>query len=177
MNASRHLLNQKSRLDSGALARSRHKGWKFAISNLDDAMANVRAGAPDECWPWTKALYKSGYGRARFLGRQTVAHRVVWTLIHGDPQSLQVCHRCDNRKCCNPSHLFLGTAKVNSDDKIAKGRERWLRGSALPAAKLNEVAVLEIRRSQETTTALAKRFGVSFAAVALARKGATWKHV
>jgi len=79
------------------------------------------------CWEWTKCLDKDGYGDISVTidkQRHTKkAHRVMYELKHGAIQDgLLACHTCDNRKCCNPDHIFLGTAKDNAQDMIAKGR-------------------------------------------------------
>lgn len=134
--------------------------------------------ATGDCWEWRGTIYRNtGYGRTSYKGMARVPHRAVWASLFGDPGSLQVCHRCDNRVCCNPGHLFLGTAKDNSDDKIAKGRERWAKGRENPSTKLTEDAVRQIRSSSLTTTELARIYGVSFGAVSMARKGRTWRHI
>jgi hypothetical protein len=81
----------------------------------------VRVGSPEECWPWTGAKHKQGYGL--YGAGPKRAHRVAWTLVHGEiPPGLQVLHRCDNPPCVNPGHLLLGTALDNQQDKAAKGR-------------------------------------------------------
>ncbi|MFZ6848079.1 hypothetical protein ACO0KV_07375, partial [Undibacterium sp. RuRC25W] len=105
-------------------------------------------------------------------------------------------HKCDNRKCFNPNHLFTGKQAANMQDMKAKGRGRknfdsqlgdkhWSHinpekiptGSKHHASKLSDGIVEEIRLSKETSTALAKKFNVSVATICYARKGKTWKHV
>lgn len=80
----------------------------------------------NECWPWTSTINEKGYGRLGVNGRSAnsvLAHRAAWAISNGrDPGALCVLHRCDNRRCVNPSHLFLGTVRDNWHDCIAKGR-------------------------------------------------------
>jgi predicted DNA-binding protein YlxM (UPF0122 family) len=72
------------------------------------------------CWEWVGVTAKNGYGR--FWGN-FLAHRVSYALYKECPKGFFVCHKCDNPPCVNPDHLFLGTAKQNTQDMISKGRK------------------------------------------------------
>jgi hypothetical protein len=77
----------------------------------------------DGCWTWAKALTKAGYGVMRWDGRTRTAHRISWEFHNGPiPIGLDVLHKCDNRPCVRPEHLFLGTHADNNHDMFAKGR-------------------------------------------------------
>lgn len=78
------------------------------------------------CWMWNGRKGRaSGYGYAQWYGKNQTAHRVMWRLVYGDiPDGMFVCHSCDVPSCCNPHHLFLGTAASNAKDRDAKGRHQ-----------------------------------------------------
>jgi hypothetical protein len=88
----------------------------------------VKKGEPNECWPWLGALARNGgYGIYKRHGRYEPCERsprVAYELTFGTkpPPEVFVCHRCDNPRCCNPHHLFLGSPKDNNADMWAKGR-------------------------------------------------------
>ena len=79
----------------------------------------------EQCWEWNGALFKqTGYGQFGSIKSGVfTAHKYSYQLFVGQvPNGLFVCHSCDNRKCFNPKHLWLGTAKDNSQDMMKKGR-------------------------------------------------------
>lgn len=86
---------------------------------------NINTG----CWEWTSSLDKDGYGvftrkipRTR-KNKMLKAHRESYKVFKGSVEpGVFVMHTCDNRKCCSPEHLKLGTALDNNRDAIAKGR-------------------------------------------------------
>ncbi len=89
-----------------------------------------RVNKTDSCWLWTGATSSANYGQIRFAKDKCVlTHRLAWEVTKGAiPDGLYVLHRCDNPPCCNPDHLFLGTAADNTADMMAKGRHWTMKG-------------------------------------------------
>jgi len=130
----------------------------------------------NECWLWTGSTYVTGYGQARIGSRQGHAHRFAFEFAVGLPGNLQVCHKCDTPLCCNPSHLFLGTAKENVRDAIQKGRRNY-QGENSVLAILTEENVHEIRRrlaTGEFQKKIAKDFGVTQEAISHIKLKKRW---
>jgi hypothetical protein len=141
---------------------------------------------PEEgCWEWKKAVAKTGYGQFGIptLGWGGLAHRFSYLYYFGDlPDGLMVCHKCDNRMCVRPDHLFLGTNKDNMDDRKNKGLGRVVgeKGELHTLAKLTDELVawarLEYNRGR-TGKEIAEELGISSATISRALKGITWSHV
>jgi hypothetical protein len=136
-----------------------------------------------ECWVWRGSLDAWGYGRMLVDGGYRRAHRVAWIVANGEPpEGLLVLHRCDNRRCVNPAHLFLGTNAENMADMRAKGRSAgaWQRGAQHPCARLTEADVIAIRARRaagEQQRQLAKAYGVGEGAISQIVRGKTWAHL
>lgn len=130
------------------------------------------------CWIWSKAVQKSsGYGMLRVSGRPILAHRASWMAFRGETNGLHVLHKCDVRQCANPDHLFLGTDKDNSDDMMAKGRNRHPYGEGCHLSKLSEGDAREIFHSSDSYSKLGKKFGVTVQAVYAIKKKKSWRHL
>lgn len=142
--------------------------------------SKVDVGDPGECWEWLAYKQTRGYGQFGIHNKLWQAHRVAWVLTYGPiPKGLLVCHHCDNKGCCNPYHLFLGTSADNTADSGRKGR--MAHGEANARSKLVEDEVLDIRELYATGDCtlreLADEFGVSTMTVQRIVKQETWKHL
>lgn len=141
--------------------------------------SHVVVSRADECWPFVGTMRK-GYGRlSDENGKIKSSHRLAWTLVYGDPGPLCVLHHCDNRRCCNPGHLFLGTYADNNADRHAKGRTNAPRGEQSGTAKLTESDVLKIRRlaGGASQAEIARQLGVDRKNVWCIVHGKSWKHL
>ena len=139
-----------------------------------------------ECWEWTKRLNNQGYGvtgrGSRINGTHgtMLASRLSWTAFYGDiPVGLNVLHHCDNPRCINPEHLFLGTIADNVQDMMQKGRHNTKRGSQIGTSVLTEEQVREIKSklAHRNSGKLAREYSVSDSLIDSIRHGRSWKHV
>lgn len=128
------------------------------------------------CWQWTASVYWDGYGQIGLNGKKLKAHRVSYEQYKGTiPSGMQVLHKCDNRRCVNPDHLFLGTLDDNMKDMVAKKRSPH--GTRNGMSKLNESLVLLIRSACGTQQKIAGLFGISQSQVSTIKAKKQWVYV
>lgn len=146
-------------------------------SPVDRFWAHTIVKDEASCWPWIGCVANTGYGVFSIGNRKLMnTHRYSWLLHHGEiPAGIQVCHRCDNRLCVNPFHLFLGTMADNIRDAYKKGRHSH--GERHYKARLSAAVVGEIRSSTESQRRIAKRLGIGASTVQSIRERRTWKHL
>lgn len=144
--------------------------------------SKVNEAGADDCWLWSGVPGKRGYGvlnvwqdgKAHLL----TAHRLSYVLHYGRIEDgLFVCHRCDVRRCVNPSHLFLGTDADNKRDMLEKGRNYIPVGELSRTAKLTEKQARHILYDERETATIAAEFGVSTITIRQIKTGVTWKHI
>lgn len=132
---------------------------------------------PDECWLWTGCKTPHGYGRINTAKTKGLlyTHRIAYELANGPiPEGMHVCHTCDNPSCVNPTHLWIGTAAENMQDRNAKGRH-------YVTPHLSPETIKTIRQTyqtqQITQSELASMFGVSLNSIRKILLRESWKEV
>ena len=132
---------------------------------------------PNGCLEWTGSLLPAGYGGIRIAHKTRRAHVVAWQLSHGTiPSGLWVLHSCDNRKCIEVTHLFLGTHLDNMRDcsnknRTVRGRPRSNRVKLMPSD------VKQIKRllaQKITSTEISRCFGVHRTTIVDIKAGRNW---
>lgn len=133
------------------------------------------------CWLFTGYIDELGYG---IISRNHIAckaHRISWEVNVGIiPEGLNVLHKCDVRRCINPKHLFLGTQLDNIKDMILKGRKASIRGVLHPSCKLDEAAIVEIRKLLSEgmmQRRIAEKFGVTEQHIYRIKTKRVWAHL
>ena len=146
-----------------------------------------------DCWEWDSCM-RSGYGAFKLNGKSVSAHRISWIMANGDiPDGMGILHKCNNRCCVNPAHLYVGTQKDNVRDAIAIGAHKMFTavdaikayrsrpiGSRVGPSKLTENDVRKIRTLRDgglTYRKIAGFYGIDHTTVISLIKGETWGHV
>lgn len=117
------------------------------------------------CWEWQGKITNVGYGEITHLKKYMLAHRCSYKTFVGEiPEGKVVCHTCDNKKCINPEHLWVGTQKENSIDKVNKKRncKAYFVKYNIETLEL----VLDLRNQGKVYTEIAKITNIPFSTVA-----------
>lgn len=148
--------------------------------------SKVEIGNPDECWEWKAGNNGRGYGKFYVGGDgnpQRYAHRISWSLANGDiPEGLILCHKCDNPKCINPDHLFLGTQAENMQDASKKGRCKpsMAHGNSSGHNKIDEKDIPDVKKMIAEGVSLktiADIYGVSKQSIFHIKTGRNWSWI
>lgn len=174
---------------SDPCARAGKRGERgLTPKNVDRFWRSVdTSGGMGACWPFTGPKNQHGYGRFSICQVRHHAHRIAAELVYGPcPSHLRVCHHCDNPACCNPGHLYYGTAADNTRDMINRGRAKFfdlrnLRGEKHPKRKFTAQEVTDMRkrwaRQPFNIAAFAREKGVSPQAVRDILRQKNWRHL
>lgn len=136
---------------------------------------------PNGCWEWYGTKGKNGYGVIQVRGKRIYTHRFSYETFIGEiKKGLFICHKCDNRLCVNPGHLFIGTPNDNTQDMINKKRNVVLRGSKTGMAKLKEEDVkniIEKLKKGYSLGELSKEYNVYRGTITSIKMKRSWKHM
>ena len=139
----------------------------------DRFWSKVDVRGPNECWEWTGAKTRGGYGGIWSEGKIQYTHRLSYELHNGPiPDGLHVLHDCDNPRCVNPTHLHLGTNADNVEEKLDRGRSGF---------KLTKDQVCQLRSQYDignvSQRRLAEMFGITQTLVYLIVNRKVWRHI
>jgi len=159
--------------------------------------ARVERKQQTECWPWLGAIDSGGYGSLRWQGGSARAHQIALRDTVGPPPDSDrryALHHCDNRKCCNPDHLYWGTYRDNALDREKRGRgggskrrgdrnglrkhpESVLRGEFHGSAILTEQEVRSILARGLRPCEIVREYKISPSQAKRIVRRISWKHL
>lgn len=134
----------------------------------------------NDCWEWQGYCFNTGYGGFDFKGKTMLAHRMAWFFHTGRHPRKWILHKCDNRKCVNPRHLYCGTPKDNVGDMVRRSRQA--KGNKIWSSKLNPKLVREIQGFKKvkcrcTASKISEIYGVSKTTIYGIWSGKFWKYL
>lgn len=168
-------LSEESRLKHKRFACKQHKK---PVDDTERFWSYVDVKGLFDCWEWQGGLDIGGYGLFFFNGKRIRSHRYSYQLYNGDiPKGMFALHKCNNRKCVNPFHIYQGTCQDNVNDKMKANRQS--RGIKHGMSKLTEIQVKEIRENKDNLSQrkLAKIYGITKSTLQSVQKYKTWKAV
>lgn len=160
--------------------RGIHKGFIKSLKNHFFKYIIIPEN-DSHCMEWNSYINPQGYGKIYHNGKSYRAHRLSYQIFIGlIPKNMEICHLCDNTKCINPNHLFLGSHSENMKDMSNKNRHKVLKGSKNKLSKFNEEDILDIRRrldGNESQKNIAKDFDVYQTTISKIKLNKSWRHV
>ena len=154
--------------------------WVITQRDKDRFSSKYKVNSSTGCWDWLAAIGYHGYGVIGFNKKTELAHRLSYAIHKGTIGGLFVLHRCDNRECVNPEHLFLGTTQDNVDDKVSKGRQYRPLGELSHTSSLTEQNVILIKKrlkQGDTHLSISMDYGVSRCTITDINLGRAWSSV
>lgn len=153
---------------------------KFDLKTIKRFINKLTQEKDSDCTIFHGEILCSGYGRMCINYKKIVAHRISYLIFKGDiPENKLVLHSCDNRRCVNPDHLFLGTYQSNMDDKVLKNRQS--KGELTNRTSLDETTVIKIREIRKNKKMkykdIALLFNISTPSAGDICRRRSWKHV
>lgn len=137
----------------------------------------VTKGNPGECWIWNGSVGNHGYGVFSFAAKHPLAHRFAYTVNIGPiPHGMCVCHKCDNKKCVNHNHFFLGTKNDNNQDMFRKGRGRWPGRSNITTDQVRQIRAMHVPY-YVSGRVIAERLNLPYWSVQCALSKYKWKSI
>lgn len=155
---------------------------RVSVIRGDDKKRMINSVDIDDsgCWNWIKSI-NMGYGVTSLRGKREQAHRASWMVFVGEiPNGMQINHKCHNKMCINPDHLYVGTQKENMRDMEDAGRAVRCVGGRNGNSKLSEMDVLEVKKmimDGKKNDEISLKFSVSRSTIQFIRIGKTWGHV
>ena len=150
------------------------------ITNIESFLSKIKISNDSECWIWNGNIYKDGYGRIGISYKSYQAHRVSHDIFNGfKDHNMLIDHKCRNRSCVNPEHLWTGTVAENNKDRHQKGRTvvPGLKGEDQPNSRLTEIDVSAIRNDPRVQSLVAAQYGVNQSVVSRIKNLKAWRHL
>ena len=151
------------------------------IISIDLMFSYINKNAENSCWEWTRCLSNKGYAVFNVKNKMILVHRFMYEKFKNKiSNKMSVCHSCDNPKCVNPEHLFLGTHKENIIDCIKKGRDKKARGERQRKCSISEKTAIEIKtkfKEGKTIKEIYHLFDCSYQTVWNICKNRSWKYL